>query len=71
MYLEKLSCYSLLYYNCESLYLGCVRAKERLYDLKKLFSYLSSNCVGDTKLRLCGYLDAGYSEDVDSRWSTT
>ena len=41
--------------------LVCVRAKERLYDHKELFSYVSSSCVGDTKLRLCGYLD------VDSR----
>ena len=44
-----------------------MRVKERMYDLKELISFEFSNYLGDTKLHLRGYSDAGYSEDVDSR----
>ena len=44
-----------------------MRVKEKMYDLKELFSYVSSNYLRDTKLHLRGYSDAGYSKDVDSR----
>ena len=44
-----------------------MRAKEKMYDLKELFSYVSSNYLGDTKLHLRGFSDAGSSEDVDNR----
>ena len=44
-----------------------MRVKERMYDLKELFSYASSNYLGDSKMHLRGYSGAGYSKDVDSR----